>query len=70
MPELSLFTGELGGVVAFGFMSGVAAGWSIAQRTVMKVANERIAELKTQVSKQNDRIQALEDLRFDLARGK
>ena len=70
MPELSLFTGEVGGLVAFGFMSGVGLGWTIAQRTVMKVANDRIAELKIKVEKQEARIQSLEDLRFDLARGK
>ena len=69
------------GAVDFGlFAAGCIAGWGFAQRTAVKLANDRIGELKEaakihaescdkEISMLRDRVQHLEDLRFNLARG-
>ena len=63
------FTGEIGGMLAAAFAMGAVSGWGFAQRTAVKLANERIAELKDEMSSLKGRITELEDQRFDLARG-
>ena len=38
------FTGEMGGLLALAFAMGAAATWVFAQRTIIKMANDRADE--------------------------
>lgn len=62
-----MFTGEVGGLIAGGFISGVGVGWGIAQKTIVRIAEERIDELKVRIDKQDTLIKELQDSRFNLA---
>lgn len=68
MLGIEQFTGEMGGTLAVAFAMGAVAGWGFAQRTAVKIANERILELKAEMTTLKGRINELEDQRFDLAR--
>lgn len=70
MFEAVNFTGEFGGLLALAFAMGAGAGWGFAQRTTLKVANERIDELKQELSEFRHRVTELEDQRFHIAREK
>lgn len=70
MLGIEQFTGEMGGTLAIAFAMGAVAGWGFAQRTAVKIANERIHELKDEMAILKGRIVELEDQRFDLAREK
>lgn len=80
MLDITAFTGEMGGMLALAFAMGAAAGWGFAQRTAVKMAQDRIGELKLDVEKERvecqekiekleARVKDLEDVRFNLARG-
>lgn len=64
------FTGPMGGVIAAAFGFGWVAGYGFATKTLLAVANDRISELQDKLEKAEERIQALEDQRFELAREK
>lgn len=70
MFEIDALTGELGGLLAAAFASGAVAGWGFAQKTAVKLANERIGELREEVDELRTEQRRLHDQMIELAQGK
>lgn len=80
MIDAAWLQGENGGMLAVAFASGAVSGFGFAQRILVKSANERISELKSEINHERDncrkeidllkeRVRELEEQRFELARG-
>lgn len=55
------FLGELGGLLALTWAAGAVCGWGFAQKTVVKLANIRLGELKEEIARLRERVLHLEN---------
>lgn len=66
----SWFTGSYGGLIAIAFGAGAMGGYGFAARTILKSAQERIAEIKAEMkereAKCEQRIAGLERRQLEL----
>jgi|DEB0MinimDraft_6_1074348.scaffolds.fasta_scaffold241473_2 shikimate 5-dehydrogenase len=65
MDFLEMFTGPSGGSHAAFYIIGIVTGWGIAQKTIVKRADERVEELKQRIEKLESRLTDVEDSRFE-----
>ena len=65
MDFLDIFTGPSGGSHAAFYIIGIVTGWGIAQKTIVKRADERVEELKHRIEKLESRLATVEDSRFE-----
>lgn len=56
--EVSSFTGEAGGLLALAFGMGASAGYGFAVRTVLRIANSRIQEVKDNAASQLEAVRS------------
>ena len=65
MDFFELFKGPDGGLHAAFYIIGIVTGWGIAQKTIVKRADERVEELKHRIEKLETRLATVEDSRFE-----